>query len=126
MLRRLRVEIRKLKRRGFDVDALHIDNAFNTSAVENGIYGVRLEPYATQEHVGYIENEIKFIKERMRCVLATMPFEQVPKLVVLSAVKHVTETVNRLPRGKDLAAKVSPAYLVEGRSKLDFSQKMAH
>ena len=97
VLRRLQVEIRKLKRRGFSVDALHINNAFNTSEVDNGIYGVRLEPYATQEHFGYIENEIKFIKERVRCVLATMPFEQVPKLVVLSAVKHVTDTVNRLP-----------------------------
>ena len=97
VLRRLRVEIRKLKRRGFNVDALHIDNAFNTSAVENGINRVRLEPYATQEHVGYIENEIKFIKERVRCVLATMLFEQVPKMVILSTVKHVTETVNRLP-----------------------------
>ena len=55
-----------------------------------------------------------------------MPFKQVPRLVILSAVKHVTETVNRLPRGKDLVAKNSPAFLVEGSPKLDFLQKTAH
>ena len=126
LLRRLRVEIRKYKRRGFEVGTLHIDNAFNTPEVENGIYGVNLEPYATKEHVGYIETKIKFIRERVRCVMATMSFKQVQKLVVISSIKHVTEMVNRLPRGKDLAAKVSPVYLVEGRQKLVFSQKLAH
>ena len=62
----------------------------------------------------------------MRCVLTIMPFKQVPRFVLLSAVKHVTKAVNRLPRGKDLAAKDSPAFLVKGRPKLDISQKTAH
>ena len=118
-------ELMKYESRGLKIQTVHIDNEFNNDEFEMGLNGCYVEPYATEEHVGYIEQEIKVLKERARCILSTLPFNSVPKIIVLSLVQHVVHMLNSFPTGNGLSKHVAPATIVEGRGKLDFKNKFA-
>ena len=43
---------------------------------------------AAKEHVAEIERCIRTMKEKCRCTVSTLPFEVLPKLVVISIAYH--------------------------------------
>jgi len=66
VLKGVQVEMTKYKERGLRVVSVHVDNAFNAEKFQSVIGGSILVPYASNEHVGIVEREIRTLKERVR------------------------------------------------------------
>ena len=83
-----------------------------------------LHVYAKDEHVQVVEQELRTIKERLCCTVYGLPYRKFPKLMIIGAVDHVTEILNRFPPTEQVFLDtVSPAELIDGLDKLDLSKK---
>ena len=73
------------------------------------------------EHVPKAENFAKVIKERMRCLLNGVPFEAVPRTMVVAGLTFVTNSLNAVSAGDDISASLSLATIVTGHHPPDLS-----
>ncbi len=73
---------------------------------------------AGQEHVGEIERKIRIIKERARGTISTLPFEMLPKLMVVELMHFCVMWLNSFPVKSEISEKYSPRELIS-RHKLD-------
>ena len=77
-----------------------------------------------REHVGEIEQLIKFIKERARCVISDLRvagFNYLHRLIVVHCLYFVTMMTNAVPADGGISEKYSPREIVTGR-KLDMKK----
>ena len=72
-------------------------------------------------HVPEVEREIRTIKERCRCVYATLPFKKVPALMVESLVVHAVQWLNSFPAPDSVIGNMSPRELMTG-IQVDFTK----
>jgi hypothetical protein len=68
---------------------------------------------AQGEHVGLVEHNICFLKEKVRLLRYTLPFTKVPKYMIIHMVFLVTQVMNYFPR-KGGNAYYSPGMIVTG------------
>ena len=115
--------IDKYETRGFEITDVHADNEFNFSSFEREIRPSILHSYAKNEHVGFIENCNKLIKERGRAIVNGLPYNKYPKIMIISLMEHVTDMLNIFPSKESVSDTMSPATIVEGKQKLDLNQK---
>ena len=111
-------EITMYEKRGFKVVGIHVDGQFDTESFKNKVIPTTVYVYAPGEHVSFIENSNKTVKERMRSVVHGLPYDQVPRIVVISLVQHV---VGHLNYEKKKGRSMSTTAIVTGRGKRDFS-----
>ena len=52
---------------------------------------------AAVQHCGLVERNIQFMKEKVRSVRLSLPFEQVPGIMVVRMVLHIVKFVNGFP-----------------------------
>jgi hypothetical protein len=79
---------------------------------------VALNTMAAQEHVGEIERKIRMIKERARGTISTLPYEMLPKLIIIALMHFCVMWMNSFPVKLGVSEKYSPRELVS-RRKLD-------
>ena len=72
-----------------------MDNEFDNDKIRAVIGDAVLHVYAKDEHVQVVERELRTIKERLRCTIYGLPYRRFPKLMVVGAVAHITEMLNR-------------------------------
>eukprot|EP01040_Poterioochromonas_malhamensis_P013796 gene13796-15214_t len=77
---------------------------------ENGVI-LNLSP--SSQHVPSVERSIRTIKERMRCILASLPF-RVPKSFMKHLVNYVINKINSLPKST-VVSNISPREIFTGR-----------
>jgi hypothetical protein len=53
---------------------------------------------AASEHVGLIERNIRFLKEKTRLIHHSLPFEQIPAVMCIHMVLHTVQFMNSFPR----------------------------
>ena len=80
--------IQKYSKRGLEVTAIHVDGQFANEAFENAVQTARLIKYSAREHVSVAERRNRTIKERMRSLVAVLPYEQLPKLLVCGGAQR--------------------------------------
>ena len=119
----IKEEIQRYEDRGFNVTAVHVDNAFDNYQMREAIGSRILHEYAREEHVGVIERQIRSLKERLRSVIQGLPYKKYPKLMCISMVTHVAEMMNQFVHKNGLSSIMSPAELVERVDTLDMSQR---
>lgn len=88
---------RKYEQRGFVIDRWHVDNEFNTQKLRDAILPAGLETYGRKEHVGYIEQSIRVIKERARSTYADLPFKRLKKLMIQELFAGIVCALNNFP-----------------------------
>ena len=59
------MQYKKYENRGFEVTDIHGNNEFNIHNIINAVIPANVHEYAKYEHVGFIDNAVKFIKERV-------------------------------------------------------------
>ena len=69
--------------------------------------------YAKEEHVGFIENAIKTIKERAQSVCHTSPYRRYKFLMTQSLIEGVIDMQNLFPSKNAISDTIGPAMLVE-------------
>jgi hypothetical protein len=100
------------KNRGFQVNLINADNEFKK--LENKV-SVHIEICAAGQHVPRIERGVRTMKDRTRCLWATLPFKKVPKIMVDDSVTMVTVCLNDFPSKSGISTTMSPASIVLGR-----------
>ena len=73
---------------------------------------VVLNTSAAKEYVAEIERCIRTVKEKCRCTVSTLPFEVLPKLVVINIVYHEVMWANAFPNKKGVSGTFSPRALI--------------
>ena len=75
---------------------------------------------ASSEHVGLIERNIHFLKEKTCLICHSLPFEHVPALMLIRMVLHTVQFMNSFPRNGGLK-QYPPSAIMTG-AKLHMSQ----
>ena len=83
--------------------------------------GAELNLAAPDEHVPEVERNIRVIKDRLRSMLADMPFSKIPKHLKRKLALTCITMLNVVPREASVSNTLSPMELLSGRS-LDFKR----
>jgi hypothetical protein len=80
------------------------------------VYGVpKLNLVSANKHVPEIERKIRVIKERVRAVIYSIPFNSLPAWMLVHAVLFVTKQLNLFPMKGGLSLKLSPKQIMSGK-----------
>ena len=116
--------LRKYKLRGLDIVSVHIDNQFYNEEFAQGMLPIKIIPYSADEHVSIAERRNRTVKERMRSIIAGLPYKSIPKIMIRGLARKVQQMLNSFPARKNgVSDTILPAEIVEGVRKPDFSMK---
>jgi hypothetical protein len=77
---------------------------------------------AAREHVPEVERKIRLIKERGRGILNTLPFKNMPRLMLIELIYHVVLWLSTFLAKSGVSETLSPRKIVY-RHKLDFAKQ---
>ena len=98
-----------------------MDGEFGHLRGELGSLGVVLNEASRDEHVGEIERFIRTVKERMRAIYNTLPFQKIPARLVAEMAKACVFWLNSLPPQSNFGNALSPRTIMTGQ-RLDFKR----
>ena len=99
----------------FTVRSLLTDGEFNVLKDKFLEKGVLLNVAAAHEHVGDIERYIRVIKERVRAVIATLPFDHFPRILRREIILFAVSALNMTIRLNGVTPHHSPTSIVTGQ-----------
>eukprot|EP00536_Pseudo-nitzschia_multiseries_P010625 jgi/Psemu1/203784/e_gw1.332.17.1 len=102
--------IKSYSLRGFHVAVLLLDKQFDGLATGHFI--------SRDEHVPEIERFIRVIKERCRASFAMLPFNKLPKRMIIALAQCTVFYINAFPWPDGVSQELSPLTIVEGRTLL--------
>ena len=106
-------------RAGFNVRTILMDGEFEK--VKNELPLVVCNTTAAKEHVSEAERSIRTIKERMRGIVGTLPFEFIPRRLKMEFIYFVVLWLNAFPAKSGISSTYSPRELLV-RWKLDYKK----
>ena len=108
-------------KRGFRVSTFLMDGQFDVIRGDLADMNIMLNTVPRGEHVPEIERHIRTIKERVRCVYATLPFTKIPKRMLVKLVYFSVFWLNSFPAHDGVSATLSPRSIVHGTN-IDFAK----
>ena len=99
---------------GFRVRTELMDGEFEPCRDLVGDLGITLNITSRNEHVGDIERYIRTIKERMRCIVNTLPFTTLPPQLVIEMAKNIIFWLNAFPVADGVSTTMSPREIITG------------
>lgn len=116
-------ELRKIVRsygvRGFSIVVMHADKQFSSLKDRNNV-GVPFNIVSKGEHAPVIERYHRVLEERARCYYAMVPYDSLPRQMVVELMKTVAFYVNSFVWLKGVLLILSPLTIAEGAA-LDFN-----
>ena len=97
-------------RAGFRVRTILMDGEFKK--LKPLLPSVECNPTAAKEHVSEAERTIRTLKERTRGLLATLPFENMPRRMKIEFVYFMVLWMNAFPVKSGVSNKISPRELL--------------
>ena len=74
---------------------IHSNNEFDIESLKNELQPISMHFYAKNEHVGIIENGIKTIKYRVRCMCHETPYKRFEKFMACSLAEGEVEMLKK-------------------------------
>ena len=108
------------QQRGLHIHTILMDGAFSQLAA-NGDLHVTVNTTSRDEHVGDIERYIHTIKERMRCRYNTLPFQRMPRIMIIELAKATVYWLNSVPHNLGVSKILSPRTIVTGTN-IDYNK----
>ena len=108
--------IAEYKTRGFQVRTASGDNTF--APLKEWMLeelDIVLTTCDSDSHVPRVENAIKFVKERVRCVQSELPFRKLPRRFTIELVKRIVVLINSFARKSGVHSVMSPRQIMFGR-----------
>lgn len=89
-------------KRGFRVSTFLMDRQFDSMHIRGDLadLNITLNTVARGEHVPEIERHIRTLKERVRCVYATLPFDKIPSRMLAELVYFCVFLAEQLSRSR--------------------------
>jgi hypothetical protein len=107
---------RLYERRGFEIHICMMDNKFELIRGSLLLNRIALNTCAPGEDMPEIERKIRTVKERIRGVVHTLPFQWLPNLLVVHVALFSVMWLNFFPPGAGASPTVSPQAIVTGSS----------
>ena len=107
--------------KGFTIEMALMDGEFRHLRGELAGMGVTLNETSCDEHVGDIERYLRTVKERMRAIYSTLPFNKVPARLFIEMAKASVFWLNGVPPNDSSGNGLSPRTIVTGQ-KLDYNR----
>ncbi|KAL7463446.1 hypothetical protein ACHAXS_003813, partial [Conticribra weissflogii] len=85
------------------------------------LFNVVINTTSRSEHVGKIERRLRVIKERARAITAGLPYQRMPKTILIELIKFVILWLNAFPAKNGVSTTVSPREILT-RQSLDYSK----
>lgn len=109
------VQVQKMyKARGFKITSIHADGEFSPLYDDLLALKILLNTASADEHVPEIERLIRVIKERIRCIYASLPFTFIPTIMKKQLFRHIITWLNMFPRKGSISDNLSPRIIVTG------------
>jgi hypothetical protein len=105
--------------RGFTPTDIHADGEFHT--LKAFFPDIRFSICAADAHVPEVERAIRSVKETVRATIHGMPFHFLPRVLVKELVSFAVRNHNMLPHPDGVSTTMSPATIVTGAPKTDFT-----
>lgn len=100
------------KRSGFSISTVLADGEFNQLEIFCIELGLTLKTTAANEHVPDIERQLRVIKERARAIRCTLPFDRIPKRVIIEMMSFVVFWLNLIPNKNGVSSTLGPRNIV--------------
>ena len=78
--------------RGFNIVDIHADMDFE--CIKDEVQPALINLNAHDNHVGEVERSIRTIKEQVRADVHSIPFKQLPKMMVVESVRRAVLVLN--------------------------------
>ena len=109
------------RKAGFKVTTTLMDGEFVPLRSGLAELGLRLNETSRDEHVGDIERYIRTVKERMRAIYNTLPFQKIPARLVIEMAKTAVFWLNAFPMAGGASHDLSPRTIITGQQ-LDYKR----
>ncbi|KAL7461401.1 hypothetical protein ACHAXS_001822 [Conticribra weissflogii] len=106
-------------RAGFVVQTILVDGQFEP--LKNHLLNVVVNTTAASEHVGDVERCLRVIKERARAVVSGLPYQRLPKRILIELINFVVLWLNAFPAKNRIARNMSPRKIIT-RQPIDFTK----
>ena len=103
------------RKAGFRVTTALMDGEFVPLCWGLAELGVRLNETSRDEHVGDVERYIHTVKERIRAIYNTLPFQKIPARLVIEMVKTAVFWLNAFPAAGGASQDLSPRTILTGQ-----------
>jgi hypothetical protein len=105
--------IRLYSVRGFHIKYILVDIQFK-AIKDRGLLDAIVNVVGKGEHAPMIERFIRVIKERCRCYYAMLPFDDIPRIMIIHLLKTVMFYINAFIWKKGVSPFLSPMTILEG------------
>jgi hypothetical protein len=104
--------------RGFKITTVHADGEFAPlqAMIQAMPGGPRVNLASANEHVPEIERRIRVVKERSRSIRHSLPFNKIPKLLIIYIVFYAVQLLNHFPAKGGVSATISPKTIMSGET----------
>ena len=103
------------RKAGFKVTTALMDGEFVPLRGGLAELGLRLNETSRDGHVGDIERYIRTVKERMRAIYNTLPFQKIPARLIIEMAKTAVFWLNAFPTAGGASQQMSPRTIVTGQ-----------
>jgi hypothetical protein len=95
---------------GVNVHTILMDNEFEK--IKDHVHATLNTP-AASEHVGEIERRIRVIREHCRGIICTLPYTQIPQIMLIYLLYHVVMWLNNFPVANGISDRFSPHRILQ-------------
>ena len=102
--------------RGFKIKQIYADRRFVSlkSELEAEPHQIKLTTCDKNAHVHVVERAIRFVKERIRGLKSMLPFNRLPRRLLMEIVYSIITKINSISCGKRPEHGMSPRHLITG------------
>jgi hypothetical protein len=102
------------KKRGFVIDICLMNNEFESVRGILQEQQIQSNICAPNEHVPEVERKIRTVKERVRGIITTLPFQTIPTIIIIHAVIFSVMWLNFFPPKEGVSITLSPQAIITG------------
>ena len=102
--------------RGFRIRNAFMDGQFEPLRGNLAELGIVLNTASNDEHVPEIERQICTVKERTQAIYCTLPFQKMPRRLIIEMVYAANYWLNMFPRQGGISKTLSPRALLTGQT----------
>ena len=115
LLKSIKGVISLYRKAGFKVTVALMDGEFMPLRGGLAELGIHLNETSRDEHVGDVERYIRTVKEQMRAIYNTLPFQKIPARLVIEMAKTAVFWLNAFPVAKGVSQDLSPRTILTGQ-----------
>ena len=114
LIKKLNSIIKQYEARGFTVSQIHGDNQFTCLSEELLEKKITFQPVAANSHEPFIERDNRTSKERCRCTVVGLPFNQIPRRMIMELPPTADFWLNYWCSSGGVSATVPPRQIITG------------